>query len=96
PGAAQGRSPQALRKHALAVEDLIAGELSDLRRLPGAAMPYGVGEYKNPRICDLAAMVLATKYPTRYRFALGGTLTDLNRQCLECRDTWRRARGLPI
>ncbi len=45
--------------------------------------------YEDPRVCDLAAFVLARRWPQKYQFAWSGTVEERDAQVALMREQWR-------
>jgi hypothetical protein len=72
-----------------AIEDALADSLEDTAKRIGMSGNYGDKNYSDPRICDIAAHFLWTRWPERYIFDLAGTSRVRERQRIECLNTWR-------
>ena len=65
-----------------AIERLLAAALDDTERRVGREGDYNEFSYADPRICDMAALVLAQRWPKKYQFQWIGTIDRL--RCPDC------------
>jgi hypothetical protein len=77
-----------------AEEDLLAAALDDTTLNENMSMSSPTLSITDPRMCDLAAHVLSTRWPERYRFNVSGDRRSLNRELVDVRNAWRKTRGL--
>ncbi|MFO8015384.1 MAG: hypothetical protein R6X20_19040 [Phycisphaerae bacterium] len=84
------------RKEAVetAAQDVLVGALDDTEAYWGCAGGwYGQG-FADPRICDMAGLVLSMRWPDKYRFDMGASLFERNVACVALKNVWRKAHGL--
>ena len=77
-----------------AVERLLVAALEDTEQREGMSGSWGDKSFQDPRVCDLAAHVLAQRFPKKYRFDLSATLMDRDRQRLAMLNEWRKEQNL--
>jgi hypothetical protein len=77
------------------IERLIVNALSDTERRFALKGTYGDVGYEDPRICDVAALVLSKRWPQKYPFAWSATSMENDAQIAKMRDRWRLENGLP-
>lgn len=73
-----------------AIEQLLVEMLSDTEDHIGMQWNGVLG----PRICDAAGYSLSQLWPGKYVYDLKASLKVRDRQCIECRNVWRRQQGL--
>jgi hypothetical protein len=78
-----------------AVEKLLAAELEDTDERTGMSGGLNGMSFSDPRVCDIAACLLAERWPDRYAMKLPGTRKSRERQRIECLNSWRSAHQLP-
>ena len=78
-----------------AIERLLATALDDRERRFGLKGTYNQFSYSDPRVCDVAALVLSGRWPEKYRFEWSATSTECDAQIAGMRDRWRAENGLP-
>ncbi|MEP6667534.1 MAG: hypothetical protein ABJF10_00190 [Chthoniobacter sp.] len=78
-----------------AIERLLISALDDAERRVGLEGIYNEFSYADPRVCDMAALVLAQRWPQKYQFQWVGTSTDWDVQIARLRNQWRSENGLP-
>jgi hypothetical protein len=62
----------------------------------GRSMPDGTSvSYSDPRICDMAALEMASRWPDRYHFNPSDPTQTRDRAIVGIEKRWRRDRGLP-
>jgi hypothetical protein len=49
---------------------------------------FNEASYKDPRICDLAALVLTRRWPDKYQFHWAETAAECDPQIAKLRDRW--------
>jgi hypothetical protein len=76
-----------------AMEKLLAGCLDDCEEWRGSKL--GDIGFADPRVCDVAAHMLAEGSPEKYSFNIGDVLSVRNRRLAEVKNVWRRANKLP-
>jgi hypothetical protein len=79
PGDAAGR----------AVERLLVHALDDTAARVGLSITYDGTSYADPRICDMAAFVMATRWPDRYHFTWLTNVRERNAQIAAIRAAHR-------
>ncbi len=77
------------------LERLIMSALADTTRRFAMKGRYGEVSYEDPRICDLAALVLSQLWPERYTFRWVADAAECDSQILPIRIRWRKENGLP-
>ncbi len=78
-----------------AVEALLVAELDDREQRLGMSGTRNGKNFSDPRVCDLAGEILATRFKDRYAFDLGASAKIRERQRLTCLNVWREAHGEP-
>lgn len=78
----------------LAVERLLVSALADPERRLGMEGHYNEAAYKDPRICDTAALVLSKRWPEKYQFHWAKSAPECDAQIARLRDRWRLDKGL--
>lgn len=79
----------------LAIERLLVSALDDTERRFGMKGNYNEASYEDPRICDMAAVVLSCRWPEKYRFQWVASSAECDAQIARLRDHWRSEHGLP-
>lgn len=79
---------------AQAAEDLLGAELDDIAVSEGRSGSKPGWSFSDPRLCDIAAHILAHRWPKRYTFDLSADRRVRDRQLAEVKNVWRLARGL--
>jgi hypothetical protein len=72
-----------------AIERLLARALDDTAARAGLSISYDATSHTDPRVCDLAAFVMATRWPDRYRFTWPADVGDRDAQIAAIRAAWR-------
>jgi len=72
-----------------AIARLLGAALDDQGQRVGLSATFDNMSYEDPRVCDMAAFVFATRWPDRYRFTWPATLAERDAQI----DAIRRARS---
>jgi len=78
-----------------AIERLLATALDDTERRVGTEGNYNEFSYADPRVCDMAALVLTERWPKKYQFRWDGTSTDCDVEIARLRNQLRAENGLP-
>ena len=82
-----------------AVEELLVSELLDEAAREGMSMGRGGEgrsvEFRDPRICDLAAFVLSENWPKKYAFRSVASKLERDRIRVSNANVWRKEHGLP-
>ena len=73
-----------------AIEKLLATALDDTEQCKERPDSLPNKPLSNPRICDMAAHVLAQRFPKEYSFDVSAPLPDQERQRLTAINTWRK------
>jgi hypothetical protein len=76
-------------KAGAAVESLLVSALDDKGRRVGMQGTYNDASYKDPRVCDMAALVLSKRWPDKYQFHWAANAADCDTQIAKLRDRWR-------
>jgi hypothetical protein len=82
-----------------AMEQLLAGRLTDLEEREGMSGTWDGEAFTDPRICDVAAHVLEQRFADRYSFKMGASLAERERQRVTALNVWRKGQGqepLPV
>jgi hypothetical protein len=74
---------------AAAIERLLISSLDDTQRRVGMTGQWNEISFKDPRICDMAAFVLSTRWPAKYRFQWLGSDAERDAQIASIRAAWR-------
>jgi hypothetical protein len=88
------KTPRPADVDALA-EDLAIAALDDRQVRYGMSGNRGKSSYRDPRVCDMAAGALATRWPQRYQFHWLPTRLQRDPEIAAMRNIWRASRGLP-
>jgi hypothetical protein len=81
-------------------EVMAIGEALAASALEDRAVRYGMSgsrnnvSFRNPRVCDMAALALAVKWPERYHFTWPPTRLERDPQIIQIQNVWRSAHGL--
>ena len=75
-------------------EQLVAGALDDEAVGYGMSSTGGDFSYREPRVCDFAAIALARRWPERYAFRWSATRVERDPQIARARNVWRLAHAL--
>jgi hypothetical protein len=78
-----------------AIERLLIASLDDTERRLGMKGTYDEATFTDPRVCDMAALVLSKRWPTEYAFHWSATAAECDAQIDVIRNTWRLENGLP-
>jgi hypothetical protein len=78
-----------------AIEDLLIARLDDVEELGGMSGVIGDDPFWDPRVCDMAAHSLASRWKELYRFKFSAPLAERNRQRVMIQNTWRECHNLP-
>jgi len=78
------------------VEELLINALDDMQERRGIRMQFGSTSLDDPRICDVAGLILADRWPNRYQFDFEAAQPVRNRQRITLKNAWRRSRGLAL
>jgi hypothetical protein len=78
-----------------AVERLLVSALDDAERRFGMERDFSNFSLVDPRVCDMAAYVLSTLWPDKYRFRWATTSPECDAQIAGMRNRWRANHGLP-
>lgn len=71
-----------------AVERLLVDALDDTARRVGLSITYDGTSYTDPRVCDMAALVMATRWPDRYHFTWPADVAERDTQIATIRNAW--------
>lgn len=88
--AARRDPPERLRA---AIEQLLIAALDDTDERVGMSGMWHGKEFSDPRICDMAGLVLNGLAPRRYPFDLEAPLVERDRARLALKNVWREAHG---
>ena len=75
------------------VERLLVSELDDSGRRVGMQGDIGDASFKDPRVCDMAALVLSKRWPDNYHFHWTANAAECAAQIAKLRDRWRSENG---
>jgi hypothetical protein len=78
-----------------AAEAVLAGALDDTEEREGIASHIGDEPFSDPRVCDVAAQMLATYFKGEYTFKLSDPWPRRERQRFAVLNAWRAAHGKP-
>jgi hypothetical protein len=78
-----------------AIERLLATALEDKERFFGPGGNLDKVSFADPRICDMAAYVMARRWPGKYSFQWSANAAECDTQIVKLQNTWRSAHGLP-
>ncbi len=76
-------------KASAAMERMLVSELDDTGRRVGMSGNYNEVSYKDPRVCDMAALVLSRRWPEKYHFKWTENAAECDTQIVKLRDLWR-------
>lgn len=76
-----------------AIERLLVAALDDTARRYDMRGSWNGITWEDPRIADMAALVLSTRWPAKYRFQWLADARQCDVQIAAMRDTWRRESG---
>lgn len=77
-----------------AIDRLLVHALDDTASRVGLSITYGRTSYADPRVCDMAALVMATRWPERYHFTWPPSVADRDAQIAAIRAAWARPAGV--
>lgn len=77
----------------VAIERLLISALKDSNRRVGMQGTIDDASYKDPRVCDMAALVLSKRWPDKYHFHWSANATECDAQIAKLRDRWRSENG---
>lgn len=78
-----------------AAESLLVAALDDTEARQGMAGDWMGVDFFDPRICDMAAFVLAKRWPEKYAFRWNASREDRDIQLVVAKNVWRAAQGRP-
>lgn len=78
---------------AAAIERLLVASLDDTARRFDMRESWNGITWEDPRIADMAALVLSTRWPAKYRFQWVADVRQCDLQIAAMRDTWHRENG---
>lgn len=78
-----------------AIETSLVTALEDTDERMGMSGWRNGKDFTDPRICDMAACLLAERWPQRYTFDLSASANARDRQRKEAANVWRVAHSLP-
>ena len=73
----------------LSIERLLVSALDDTEQKTGMKGTAGDVSYAEPRVCDMAALVFATRWPAMYSFRWSMDLRERDTQIAAIRAAWR-------
>jgi hypothetical protein len=73
---------------------MLVSALDDTDRRHGLKWDFNEVSTDNPRICDVAALVLSTRWPEKYRFQWVKNPTEADAQIAKIRGKWRAENGV--
>jgi hypothetical protein len=76
-----------------AVERLLVSELDDSAKRVGLDGNIGDASFKDPRVCDMAALVLSINWPDKYHYHWAANAADCDAQIAKLRDRWHSENG---
>ncbi len=79
-----------------AMERLLAASLEDTEERVGMNMGRKGKSISNPRICDMAALILSEEWRGEYAFDIVGPHGQRERQRIACLNVWRRKNNLGV
>jgi 3',5'-cyclic AMP phosphodiesterase CpdA len=79
-----------------AVERLLISATSDTEQLEGMWHSWDDKWLQDPRVCDIAAYLLAQRLPKKYSFDLAASRPQQDRQRLTMINAWRTVQHLPL
>jgi hypothetical protein len=71
-----------------AIERLLVAALDDTNRRVGTKGYYDEASYEDPRLSDLAALVLSKRWPAKYQFQWSANAAECDAQIEVIRNTW--------
>ena len=72
-----------------AIERLLVAALDDREQIVGKTVSINDQSYVDPRVNDLAALVLATRWPARFSFRWSAAQPERDAQIARIRTAWR-------
>lgn len=79
-----------------AVEALLVNRLEDIEECPDLAGKWGDEKFSDPRVCDMAAFVLAQRWSDQYQFAISAKQAVRDRQRIVIANRWRKGHDVPL
>lgn len=79
-----------------AIERLLIAALDDPERRSEMKGSYNEVSYEDPRVCDMAALVLSQRWPEKYQFQWAADSKERDTQIGRTRDRWRSENGLRL
>ena len=76
-----------------AIDNLLVSALEDEEEQTGRSGSMGDQSYSDPRVCDIAAHHLATRWEGKVAFRLDGTEEARDAAILALKNLWRREHG---
>ncbi|HWB30158.1 MAG TPA: hypothetical protein VG736_06620 [Vicinamibacterales bacterium] len=76
-----------------AIDRLLVRALDDTASRVGLSITYDGTSYADPRVCDMAALVMATRWPDRYHFTWPANVTERDAQIAAIRNAWHARPG---
>jgi hypothetical protein len=76
-----------------AIEKLLVETLEDTEERTGLSGSRNGRSFSDPRVCDFAAVALASLFPSKYVFDLDESLPARDRERLAITNAWREAHG---
>jgi hypothetical protein len=76
-----------------AVERLLVDALDDTASRVGLSITYNGTSYTDPRVCDMSALVMATRWPDRYHFTWPADVAERDTQIATIRNAWSARTG---
>jgi hypothetical protein len=80
----------------IALEDLLVKSLDDVAERTGLSGSWNLKSFADPRLCDIAAHVLADRLPGKYAFDLEAPTPRRDRMRIVMKNVWRREHDLPL
>ena len=77
------------------VERLLIAALDDTEQREGMSGSWDGKSFQDPWVCDIAAHVLAQRFPKKYEFDLSAALRDRDQKRLAMINVWRKQQNLP-
>jgi hypothetical protein len=77
-----------------ATERLLVSSLDDTEARDQMSIAWGNTSFTNPRICDLAAFALTTRWPQKYAFDASATEAERDAQLVQLTNAWRTTHNL--
>jgi hypothetical protein len=76
------------------IERLLVEALGDSAQRLGMSGYYDEVSFKDPRVCDIAALVLSRRWPDKYSFHWSASSAECDEQIMKLRAQWRTDHGL--